>query len=216
VIKLAKKDYSTPDEGRVKFRVIEFEVEGANDTLAEGIRSLAATLNRGNGAGQTMRVAQQPNGSAAPALGNGSDIEEESEYEETTIEGETTTTPRKPAAPRKPPVLKLVKDIDWAKPEPSLKDFLTGLDLNSATRKYAAIAHWFKEYRDTPAITVDHIYSAYKHMGWTDLARFANDTLQDLKNKREYKWLDAGSNRGEYAINPYGDQEVAKWRKEAS
>ncbi len=43
---LAKKDYSTPDQGRVKFRVIEFEVEGANATLTEGMRNIAAAIQR--------------------------------------------------------------------------------------------------------------------------------------------------------------------------
>jgi len=215
-MKLPKKDTSGPDQGRVKFRVIEFDVEGSNATLTEGMRNIAAAISRGNGFAQPVRVVQHTNGSPAASLSAGTAPEDEVEYEDAApTEEEPTVTTRRPSAPRKPPVLKLVKGIDWSTPAPSLKDFLAGLDLNSGTRKYAAIAHWFKEYRETPAITVDHIYSAYKHLGFTDLPRFANDTLQDLKNKREYKWLDAGPNRGEYVINAYGDQEVAKWRKDS-
>lgn len=205
-----------PDQGRVKFRVIEFEVEGANPTLVEGIKNLAAAIGRGNGVPRPMKsVRTGTNGNGAAALGAGVDIEDDIDVDDDaeTIEHEVPAAPRKAAAPRKQRPLKPVHGIDWVKPGPSLADFVDGLELDSALRKYTAIAHWFKEHRNTPAITVDHIYSAYKALGWTDLPKFAIDPLQNLKNKREYKWLDAGANAGEYAINAYGDQEVAKWRK---
>lgn len=214
------KNVHGPDQGRVKFRVIEFEVEGANPTLIEGIKNLAAAIGRGNGAAQQMKaVRTAANGNGAAALGAGVDAEDDVDVDvdddTETIEHEPVT-PRKATAPRKRPALKPVHGIDWNNPAPSLKDFTDGFDLDSVVRKYTAIAHWFKEYRDTPAITVHHIYSAYKALGWTDLPQQPVDTLQDLKNKQRYKWMEGTATRGEYAINAYGDQEVAKWRKGAS
>ncbi len=82
-------------------------------------------------------------------------------------------------------------------------------------RKYTAIAVWFKEHRNIEVITLNHVYSAYKHLGWSDLPKFAGDTFKDLKNKREYKWFESPA-RGEFAINSYGEQQLSKWRKTAS
>jgi hypothetical protein len=211
------KNVQGPDQGRVKFRVIEFEVEGANPTLIESIKNLGAAISRGNGS-QTMKaVRSAANGAGAAALGAGVDAADDAE-DDTDVESidHEPATPRKAAGPRKKPTLKPVPGIDWNGPTPSLKDFVDGLDLgDAAIRKYAAIAHWFKEYRDTPSITVHYIYSAYKALGWTDLPQYPVDTLQDLKNQRRYKWMDAGEKRGEYVFNAYGDQEVAKWARKA-
>lgn len=206
------KNSHGPDQGRVKFRVIEFEVEGANASLIEGIKNLAAAIGRGNGAQPMKAVRNATNGNAA-ALSAGVDVEDDVDVDDDTdiIEHEPVT-PRKPSAPRKQATLKPVPGIDWNNPAPSIKDFIGGLELDSNMRKYTAIAYWFKEYRGTPAITVHHIYSAYKALGWTDFPKYAVGPLQDLKNKQEYKWLDAGA-KGEYAINAYGEQEVLKWRK---
>ena len=37
------------DKGRVKFRVVEFEVEGGNAAVQEGLRSIAAAIARSAG-----------------------------------------------------------------------------------------------------------------------------------------------------------------------
>ncbi len=66
---------------------------------------------------------------------------------------------------------------------------------------------------DQPVISIHHIFSAYKALGWNDLPKFAGDNLKDLKHKREYKWIESGNKRGEYKINAYGSQQVAKWWK---
>lgn len=59
----------SPDHGRVKFRVVEFELEGANATLIEGVRNLAATITRGNGRNghQDLKTVQAITPTALPS-----------------------------------------------------------------------------------------------------------------------------------------------------
>lgn len=135
------KNVHGSDQGRVKFRVIEFEVEGANSTLAEGIKNLAAALGRGSGT-QPMKSVRAAAGNGAAALSAGVDVEDDVDVDEETetIEHEAPAAPRRAAAPRKQRPLKPVPGIDWTNPAPSIVDFISGLDLDSNMRKYTAIA----------------------------------------------------------------------------
>ncbi len=92
---LAKKDFSTPDDGRVKIRFFEFEVEGSNATLTEGIRNLASVITRGNGATTPVRVITSTNGSGATPLAGGAPPEGDVEFADTEV------PEPKPAAARK-------------------------------------------------------------------------------------------------------------------
>ena len=142
------KNVPSADQGRVKFRVIEFEVEGANATLVESIRNLGAAITRGNGVALPARSVQQPNPPLLLQNRPASDVDAESDGDDV-IENDIPAAARKSTPPRKPPSLKPIPGIDWSAPAPSLKDFVIDLDLDSAMRKYTAIANWFKEHRNS-------------------------------------------------------------------
>jgi len=71
------------------------------------------------------------------------------------------------------------------------------------------IAEWFKEHLATEEITTDHIFTAYKHLGWqSQLPPDPAQPLRDLKYKKH--WLDSGATRGSYRVNWSGTNWVNK------
>jgi hypothetical protein len=106
-----------------------------------------------------------------------------------------------------------VPGIDFTGTAIPLKQFVELYNLESKMKKYTAVAAWFKQQANAPEINVNHIYTAFKHLGWGGLPRNANGPLADLTNKTEYKWFNAGANKGDYAINYIGEQKLEETRK---
>src|SRR5688572_23665370 len=100
---MATKPKTSETVGKVKFRVIEFELEGTDASLQESLKNLAVALNRGNAvppARQLRATTKQieANGEAEPEV--------EAEDAEVVDEQETEAPAPRPAAPRKPPRVK--------------------------------------------------------------------------------------------------------------
>ena len=109
-------------------------------------------------------------------------------------------------APRQPVPL----DLDLSSGDMSLKTFLEGKNLDTDIKRYLAIAYWFKHHRNTTAITMDHAYTAYRFvdLGW-NVPKDASGPFRAMKQKR-YGWMGAGAEKGSYAINHIGENEVLK------
>jgi hypothetical protein len=101
------------------------------------------------------------------------------------------------AAP-KPSVIELDVTSD-----PALSSLI---DPKSNHRRFLAIAAWLHDHRKIEAVTADHIYTCYRHLGWpTDILDFAQP-LRELK----YKQYFATPERGKYAINQLGLAKAAE------
>ncbi|RYE93161.1 MAG: hypothetical protein EOO77_45865 [Oxalobacteraceae bacterium] len=108
-------------------------------------------------------------------------------------------TARKPTTPD-------VLDMD-ADAEASLKAFAdqhSGVD--SDVERYLVIAAWFKEHRETPAVTTAHIYTGLRMMSWPTAIEDFGGILRYLKKQK----LMTSGNRGEYLINHLGLAKVKK------
>jgi hypothetical protein len=212
--------------GHIKFRVIEFEIDGGNDTLAEGIKALTTAL-------QKSPVALTPGARtsllAAPKIKSGTTAIEEPETQETatgseeeleeTAEGETDLEeevsgngkPKKPRpAPRAP---KFLSELNLTTASTKLADFVAQKNPTAVKDKYLVIAEWFKEYMQLPEITLDHIYTAYDFLGWK--SQLPNGYLgQPLIDLRADNLLDKGEKRGRFKINWNGTTAVTKMGSE--
>jgi hypothetical protein len=198
------KNGQGPDQGRVKFRVIEFEVEGANATLIESIKNLGAAISRGNSA-QPIKTIRPATGNGAAVLSAGATDAEESDDSETIEHEVSAATPSRPRAKRtinSPEIL----NVDFTSGTVPLKDFVEGKSPDSDAKRYAVIAYWFKHYGATPNVTADHIHTGYRFLGW-NTPKDAAQPLRDLKSKNQ--WLSKGEARGEYTINHVGENVVA-------
>src|SRR5262249_16010176 len=113
---------------------------------------------------------------AAPQsqLNGGSDVAEPEIVEDAAID-ETEAVDAAPAGakPRaqrraapKPDVIEI--DITTEPPLSSL------VDPKSNHRRYLAIAAWLHDHRNIEAVSADHIYTCYRHLGWPiDILDFA-------------------------------------------
>jgi hypothetical protein len=198
------------DKGKVKMTVIHFETESDNATLQENIRSIAHTLSRA--LTQPTRVIHTP---AQLSSGDGSNgnailelpVEEQDFDEAIDVSSKPARSKAgKTSTSRQPVPL----DLDLTSGDMPLKTFLENKNLDTDIKRYLAIAYWFKHHRNTAAITMDHAYTAYRFvdLGW-NVPKDPSGPFRAMKQAR-YGWMGAGSEKGSYAINHIGENEVLK------
>jgi hypothetical protein len=97
--------------------------------------------------------------------------------------------------------------LDLTSGDVPLEKYCESKNPDSDSKKYLVIAAWLKQQRGIAAVTADHVHTCYRHMGW----HTPKDVLQPLRDmKRRNGWFNKGPERGEYAINHIGENEVAK------
>jgi len=216
---MRRKNEETNDggTGRVKFRVIEFEIGGDNSTLAEGIRALTTALSKTSG--PTVETRQRP--VLAPPAPNRTTAaaetpvpvegelfpEPEEENDEEAAEGSngngaTPTKPKKPAQPPRTP--DILSDIDLNSGKVSLQDYVAQKSPNGPFETYATMAAWYKENHNLEEVNDDRIYTAYRFL---DIVP-PNDVAGVLRKLKFQKWFDKGSSKGASKINIVGLNKV--------
>jgi hypothetical protein len=210
------------NKGKIKFRymdserVVDFSVENmAGDSVTEGLHSIANAL-----AGRTLPRGGTPNPKRTLESARAVEVEEETatpevevpeeELEETADEasGEdgTSTPVRRRHAPRAP---KFLSELNLTTASLQLEDFIAQKQPQSDLDKYAVIAQWFKEHFNTEEVSIDHIFTAYRKLGWQ--AQLPGpDPSQTLRNLKKKNWFDNGSKRGDFKINWNGSDAVNK------
>jgi len=108
---------------------------------------------------------------------------------------------RKPTTPD-------VLDVDLTS-DVSLESFASEHPAKSEPERYLVIAAWFKEHRDTPAVTAAHIYTGYRSLRWSVAIE---DFGWPLRNLKKDKFMSSPT-RGEYVINHLGIDRVHKLGK---
>jgi hypothetical protein len=202
------KNVSGPDDhAKVKFRVIEFELEGANAAVENSVRSLTTVIMQKNGAAAPAKPALKGN-VARPVLAaapTGTEVVEEPEnLEEQTVSQEEPSefTSTKPRVPRKMTVPEVI-DVDLTSGDMPFEKYCQGKKLDTDWNKYLACAMWLKEYRALPTVTDDYIYTMFKFMKWP----IPGDVTAPLRGMKKQGWFTTPE-RGKYAINHIGENEV--------
>jgi hypothetical protein len=199
--------------GHIKFRVIEFEIDGPNGILAEGIKALTTALSKSSvttgGAAQRALPPAGKRATAATVTTDVEPVETEAEEETTELVEEETDVTEVPARPKRqaspPPTPTVLSDIDLNTGKVSLKDFMSQKNPSDTFERYAAIAVWYKENHGLEEVNSDRIYTAYRFI---DLIP-PNDVGQVLRNlKANKKWFDKGDTKGGYKINIVGLNKV--------
>jgi hypothetical protein len=207
-------------KGKIKFRymdserVVDFSVENMTGVaVTDGLHSIANAL-----AGRTLpRAGQNPKRTlaAAPAVeveeGVETPAEESSEQEvleaeQEEIEEQETPKPKRVQKPKAPKLLGTPKLTDAKVP---LEDFMKQKNPDAMWDKYAVVAVWYKQEFQITEISIDHIFTAFKHLGWeSQLPTDISTPLKNLTYKRQ--WFDAGGEKSTFAINWLGESEVGK------
>ena len=196
---MARKDEGS-DKGRVKVRVIEFELDGSNQTLRDSIRDIVGAIGR---APQLQRTPPKLTGANSrqaddeqPDDAPDSESSEESPESEEGAEAAQERSPRKRSRPRTPrPV-----NVDLRKRDVPLKSFLASAP-EALEKRYVLVGYWFKKHAETPVISMDHLYTAFMEMGWT--SQLPSDVGQPLRALKLDGVFDKAE--GGYTLNHLGE-----------
>jgi hypothetical protein len=182
------------EKGKIKIRFFEVELEGSDDTLLESVRSAAALANRSH-----VRVTKML---AAPSAANVTQEEPQEEAQEAEEEAatvESSDRPKKGRAYATPQVV----DVDLKSGDMPFEKFAHSAAPNDTTKKYLVIAVWMKRYRSIPKITIDHIWTCSRVMGW-GTQKDMNQPLRDGKRNGYFKGNSEGwevTHIGETAVD---------------
>jgi hypothetical protein len=116
------------------------------------------------------------------------------------------TTRRRPRTP------KLV-DIDLRAGDIPFEEYVAQTAPQSQIEKVLVIAGWYSNYANVKEITVDHVYSGFKAMKWTDVPNDFRVPLADLARKKEF--LTKGDRRS-WVLNHLGEAELQKMKERAA
>lgn len=192
------------DKGKVKMTVIHFETESDNATLQENIRAIANTLTRALAPPPRIVPQQLTSGNGAATNGAGAAHAPEADDFEDAIDAEIVSDSKKPKAKkaaaskgRSPVAL----DLDLTVGDVPLKQFMEQKKPNSDNKRYLVIAQWLKTNLNLEEVTMDHIYTGYRHMGWN----VPDDAGGPLRQCKQQGWMKRGKGKGAYAINHIGE-----------
>lgn len=203
---MAKAKGASDQAGKVKIRVIEFEVEGSDATMQESLKSITAALNRGMTAtppSQRVRYVQAPTHQLEDV--GESAQEEEIDVDEDEEAAVAVNTPRKPTPPKKPRSMTLL-EIAFNDTSPTLKEFAAEKSPKTEMNKYLVIAYWYKNLKGIVDLSPDHFFTAYRHLQWPVPADPAAP-MRELRHKRRTQFS-PGNTHGTSTINHVGEEIV--------
>jgi len=208
---MPKGNTAAEDRAKVKFRFIEFELDGENAAVENSIRNLTTALTRSTSQNVSAKALPPRTQAALPPVEQVEVLDaEEVEPEETPdAENEVDTqlaTPHARRAPRKPKTPELVPDLDPTVGNPSLKEFCDEKGINNDgtdTKKYLACALWLKDHKQIPSITDAHIYTCFKFMKWPLQA----DIGGPLRTMKKQDWF-TSPERGKFSITHLGENQI--------
>ncbi len=191
---MAKKD----DNGKIK--VLLFELEGNNETLKEGIKTIADTLSD-----KKINILKVESKEVIDNLLEEAEVIEELDLEsnsENNIEEKNSNSTRKTKRTYSTPD---VIELDLKKGSPNFEEFVKNTNPTSNSKKYLVIAYWLKEKLGIKEISKEHIYTCFKFMKWSVPA----DILQPLRSLKSTNGaFNNGEATGAYAINHVGENLV--------
>jgi len=187
---------------------VEFEIDGGNEMLAEGIKALTTALSKSSGTTTVVpqRALPPAKHTSATPVAEVETVEPETEETDELPEEETVGTnyarPKRPAAP--PPTPEVLSDIDLNAGKVSLKDYVAQKSPSGPFEMYATIAVWYKENHNLDEVNANRIYTAYRFLDEVP----PNNVAQVLRQLKFKRWFDKGDSMGGYKINIVGMNKV--------
>ena len=176
--------------GSSKVRLIVFEAEMNDGDLSQVMQAVQNALRP---ALPTQRVMVASSSPTASLISHDNEADEEDtiadELDSASISRPKVQRVSKPRVAKTPTVL---DDIVLTS-DPSLKDFVAEYDISSSVDKYLVIALWFRDARGINSITVDHVYTCFKILGW---GTGSNDFAKPMRNLRDEQSFKGGARDG--------------------
>jgi hypothetical protein len=175
---LAKSVPPKSGPSRIRFVMLEADVQdGDLSQITQAIQNAfrSPSVVARTPASQTHMISV---GTTAEPLGEDDDVIEVANAIETAPT--ENRQPRKRAVAKTPDVL---NDIDTDR-SPTLKDFVAQFDVKTGVDRYLVIALWFRDARATSAITVDHVYTCFRLLGWSTSSADFSKPLRNLRDEQ--------------------------------
>lgn len=198
-----------------KMTVMLLQIEGTDDTVQEGFKALETALNKispqiimATSSPILPKAQQALSGSLAQTLNmdpEGAEviasIQDESNTVDEDLEVQKVPTKRYYSTPN------VITDLDMTKGNQNFKDYFAQLGKPTAGRqRYLIVALWLKENLGINEISVDHIYTAFKFMGWG----VQKDVGQPLRTLKHEGLFTSGSSKKMFEINHIGIEAVRR------
>lgn len=201
---MRRREELTNGNGKSKMTVMMFQLEGGDETLRDGIRSISQAMSTVLNSSRTLATKQAAS-LPAPETSEAEVLEPELNLGSPAIDETPEPASRRPSPsvskPRSPKILSL--DLKAAKVP--LKEFCESKSVGeNDSRRYLVISYWLKEQLSIPTVTMDHIHTCYRTLGWLTPA----DASSPLRNMKQSGWFDKGTEKGSYAINHVGENAV--------
>lgn len=205
------KKVEPSDKGKVKFRYIEFDVEGGNAAIQDGLRHIAAALTRSGPPPKALPGADTPGRGATEAppgqlslIPETTDDSSEIDVTPASASGES-----KPRQPRKTPAFTVLNglDLDAGDGYPSLQDFALQKGADNHNHRYLVSAVWLKRNKSIKDFTANHAFTIYKVLGWGSAPTDAGAPLRELKKQ---SLVVNGEKPGAYLVNDAGEAKVER------
>lgn len=192
--------------GRV--RVIFVDMEGDSDAIAGAIRDVTSVIRLG-------QTAVSPGVRSLRSADGGSTSENYEDDSNGVDNGEqeisappaTADRPKASSSKRNLPKPKLVTDIDLRSGAMPLEKYVELKSPKSQIDKYLVAVGWFSEVGGVEEVGIDHVYTVFKAMKWTDLPPDVRQPLNDLERKKE---LLTKASRGFWTLNHLGEAELER------
>lgn len=210
----------TDDKGKVRIRFMEVELEGSNETLLEGIRSITAAMP-----GQVIhtRVVQktlngrvQPTNAGPASLGSAEanpDDDAHEEFPETPEDAvaDPPDPPRRPRSQRAPKAPALSENLRLDDAPTPFREFCDSTTITSDSGimdKAIVVATWLRDHRQQDSMSASDLYTCCKFMDWDP----PTDVTSPMRNlKRDQKMNSVG--RGSFTLTMLGDKQFRSLKK---
>ena len=182
------------------------EIDTDSGSLADGFQAIAAAV-------QKTFQPPKPRLSvrAQPVIGattdDEADVLADDVDQEEFVDVQPTATSSKPKTRSRPHRKPENLQLDFSSPSPTLKEYMDPHSDRPVMEKYLFLACWFKEHGGTSEVGIDHVYTAFKFLGWSVPTNLIQP-FRDLKRKHEA--VDSGEERATFRLNHIGEERLRK------
>ena len=202
---MAKQSTTRATGGPSRIRFIMVEADLYDGDLAQVTQVLQNAFKTSPAITVRSQPARLQSSASAPVDVNDEVVDDEEEAGADLSESSPSAARVRKASPAKVPTV--LNDIDTLSAS-SLKDFVSEYDIKTGFEKYLVIALWFRDARSINSITVDHVYTCFKLLGWSTKS---TDFSKPLRNLRDQQSL-VGDTKG-YSLTLVGAGKIEEKKR---
>ena len=202
---------NTPKEEKAKLRIFFGEIEGDNQTIREGLKSIASAVNRTfSNDVKTVRVITVNGQDSLTAEEVEQVLDEETEaYQDEVQESDRPNPTSKPRKPRKAPSYSHVKELNlMPQGQEAFTDFFQRKAPADSQEAVTVTVFWLRTIAELEGIGINHIYTCFKEAKYsvpTDIAGVCRNTASrkgwlDTSDTADIKVTTQGENLVEHKL----------------